>query len=117
MIVHLENRNPTKIEKALFKYAGYYVVDIDSAYGSPVIKYAVCHPEEGVDKFLESIEIDTADIEYENTITFECLSESIIIHGNVDIYMMYWIVERARELGWKMPERYEVNNDGIMEKK
>ena len=93
-----ENHNPTDIEKLLFKYNGLYLVKKNEHS----LIYAPVHIENNFKRFpyvLENIEQEM--IEWENSIVFDCMSETVFINSFHDIDTLSLIVKRMEELAFK----------------
>lgn len=99
MLIKLENKNPTETEKNMFLYNGYYVVERYSAYDHEHLKYAVCHLSAAPKEFPEVLEIEEDRIDRDETICFECLSETLTIHGMLDTLLLQLLLKRAKKLG------------------
>lgn len=117
MIIKFNNQNPTEAEKKLFFYAGYYCIEEspislnDHETGLKQLKYAVVHVEDNkfrdtrlnIDQkiFPEHIELDEKNINYDDTIIFDMLSETIKFSSYADIELLSFIFQRMKELGFK----------------
>lgn len=95
---HLENKNPTNVEKHLYKYAGLYLIESNE----DCLKYAPIHigDTNTFPNVINDIEEDL--IEYDSMIIFDKLSETVSLNGFYDIDMICLIRQRMEELHFNM---------------
>ena len=92
----LKNNNPTEIEKQMFIEYGLYPIDID-----PVsIRYIVCKHCESIKEYPTIVNMEEEDIDYNNSVLFEIMSECIIFNGHTDMNFLSILTQRAKELGY-----------------
>ncbi len=109
MIIKLGNPNPTEAEKQLFLTAGYYCIDEggitvnNNETEFKQVTYAVLHglDSESRKTFPQHVEIDNKGIDYESTIVFDTLSETVKISDYLDIDHISFVIQRMNELGFK----------------
>lgn len=96
----LQNKNPTRTEKLLFKYYGLYLIHSTSDF----IKYVPIHVNEYSKKnFPQTIAfLDEKQIEWESSVEFNNLSETVSIKCDLDIDGVLLIAERMKELGYRV---------------
>ena len=93
-----ENSNPTETEKLLFRYYGFYL--IESTDNS--MKYAPIHTDGNGDNFPDVIEnISSEMIEWDNSIIFNLMSETVRLSSYFDIDGIILIQKRMEELGYR----------------
>lgn len=97
-MVNLENLKPTETEKLLFHYYGLYLIKTDEW----ITEYAPVHVEKTSDIFPLTINnINEEMIEWNNSITFDSMSETVIIKSFYDLDAIVLIAQRMEELGFK----------------
>lgn len=99
-IVKLNNYNPTETEMKMFSNLHLYVIENND----DIVSYAPIRftQENFPAEFPLSLEIDEEDIKYQETITFDKMSETVSFTSSHDWYDMdgiIFIVNRMHELG------------------
>lgn len=93
-----KNEDPTEAEKELYLYAGFYVIEKDVRH----IKYAVCYTDKAARKeFPKEIQIPEEHVNYKSIITFDLSCDSVKASDFIDTKLLYIILKRAKELGWR----------------
>ena len=93
--VKLENPNPTKAEKCMFRYCGWYLIE----KSEELVRYATVHMDKIPDDFPEVLEMEPEYIDYKEDIRFELMSETIVFQNlRCDMDMLRCIRDRAEEL-------------------
>ena len=93
----LMNQEPTETEELLFYYYGLYVVESSEE----TVKYAPVHTENRSKTFPNAIEIDEVMIEWDNSVTFDKTSETVMLNSFCDIDEVNLILKRMEELGFQ----------------
>lgn len=97
-MLRLENQHPTETEKLLFEYLGLYLVEINEW----TMKYAPVHTESAYKEFPVVIDnIEPKMIEWENSIVFDKMSETVYIKSYYDIDTISLVFNRMEELGFR----------------
>lgn len=93
-----ENGYPTETEKLLFRYYGLYLVE-STEYS---MKYAPIHTEGKNDNFPTVIEnIESEMIEWDNSIVFDLMSETVRMNSCLDLDGIILIQKRMEELEYR----------------
>lgn len=96
-MVTFENPNPTDTEQELFRYAGFYKIEDNEN----CLRYVTIHTDIR-DNFPKKIEIEPEYIEYDTSITFFHMSETVDAVGSFDGKLINLINARMKELGWEL---------------
>lgn len=93
-----ENADPTETEKLLFRYYGLYLVE-STEYS---MKYAPIHTEGKNNNFPTVIEnIESEMIEWDNSIVFDLMSETVCMNSCLDLDGIILIQKRMEELEYR----------------
>lgn len=95
-MVILKNQHPTHTERYLFKTYGLY----RSISNDQIEKY-ICIYAGTKTEFPSEINFDEEQVDPDEFIIFEKMSETIQIHMRADTLLLDAIRARAAELGWK----------------
>ena len=95
-MVILKNQHPTHTERYLFKTYGLY----RSISNDQIEKYICIYAGTRTD-FPQEIPFDKEQVDPDEFIIFEKMSETIKIHMRADTLLLDAIRARAAELGWK----------------
>lgn len=96
MMIILKNQHPTLTERYLFKTYGLYRSISDDQIEKYICIYAGTKTE-----FPSEIHFDEEQVDLDEFIIFEKMSETIKIHMRADTLLLDAIRARAAELGWK----------------
>lgn len=96
MMIILKNQHPTLTERYLFKTYGLYRSISDDQIEKYICIYAGTKTE-----FPSEIHFDEEQVDLDEFIIFEKMSETIQIHMRTDTLLLDAIRARAAELGWK----------------
>ena len=100
MLIKLSNPNPSEAEKKLFLTAGYYCIDRGDGQFEP-LKYVVLHFKKNPKTFPNQVEIEKKFIDYDSSIIFDTMTETVKITRYLDIDHISFVLERMNELGFK----------------
>lgn len=100
MLIKLSNPNPSEAEKKLFLTAGYYCVDRGDGQFEP-LKYVVLHFKENPKTFPNQVEIEKTSIDYDSSIIFDTMTETVKITRYLDMDHISIVLDRMNELGFK----------------
>lgn len=89
------NKEPTQIEKAMFEKYGLYLVFKDKH----IYKYAPVHLKNGY-VYSPIIEVENDMVEWEHSIVFDTLAETVRLNGFYDFMGIDIIRERMKELNF-----------------
>lgn len=96
MMIILKNQHPTLTERYLFKTYGLYRSISDDQIEKYICIYAGTKTE-----FPSEIHLDEEQVDLDEFIIFEKVTETIQIHMRTDTLLLDAIRARAAELGWK----------------
>lgn len=96
----IRNQKPTMAEEELFKYAGFYPIEVtyDENAQLEYIKYCPVHTEKRKRSYPKRINTDVDTIETNYIIEFFVAYEAINIKGIIDLDILDMIQTRAEEL-------------------
>lgn len=95
-MITLMNQQPTATEKWIFRYYGLY----RSISNDQIEKY-ICIYAGTKTEFPSEIHFDEEQVDLDEFIIFEKVTETIQIHMRTDTLLLDAIRARAAELGWK----------------
>ena len=109
-IKHFENKNATNTEKVLYQRYGYYLIEPDnSTVDMSSYRYVVCYTSDnlryaelpdGVRQYIfpEKIDIDDEAINYDDSICFDGLTETVKVSGYMDSEFLDLLMQRLKEI-------------------
>lgn len=103
-LIHLENKNPTAIEKELWLLKHYYLIDQEFTGDTGTITYACIRNIDEVPfaPFPETLDVEQSYIDYTDTIIFERMGQTVKVEDYLGMELLYLLVKRTEELGWTL---------------